>query len=174
MEFTNESHCHSLVSRPKEGLPLEICNINGQTAQYFFFSPNNLLDHRLWTWSSKGCGNAWFMFVNTIRFLYMFSTFSTAIPPTITRSEFNIRIWVNTICRIWIGWQLYTITPYPLHWTIAVASEIVYYHIIGCKMIFNHPFPTLWAIALYPMTHILRESEATITRCIWSHIPLLW
>ncbi len=26
----------------------------------------------------------------------------------------------------------------------------------------------------YPMTHILRESEATITRCIWSHIPLLW
>ena len=26
----------------------------------------------------------------------------------------------------------------------------------------------------YPMTHILSESEATITRCIWSHIPVLW
>ncbi len=27
---------------------------------------------------------------------------------------------------------------------------------------------------VYPMTHILSESEATITRVIWSHIPLPW
>ena len=26
----------------------------------------------------------------------------------------------------------------------------------------------------YPMTYILNQSEAMITRCIWSHIPLLW